>query len=115
MDERVPLLVKLSVARTGEDRLPGRYDDSQQVWVVDHGHGANPIVNASDELVELRTKTLSAPERDDTDALLELSTKNEARPERDRQDRDDRPGSFSLLGMLELVTKTKAQAERDDA
>lgn len=84
-----PLLVGLSVLRTGDDTLPGRYDVEQQVWVVDDSHGVRPIIEAARDLSELSTKTEARPERDDV-----------AEP--------------SLMALLQLVTKTKVQQERDD-
>ena len=105
-----PLLVGLSVLRTGDDTLPGRYDVEQQVWVVDGSHGVKPIIEAAGYLCELATKTFAEPERDDVEsmAFLEATTKTEARPERDDVTEP------SLMALLQLVTKTKAQQERDD-
>ena len=107
---QLPLLVGLSVLRTGDDTLPGHYDAEQEVWVIDGYDGLKPIVEVAESLAELATKTRAEPERDDPDSLafLELSTKTEARPERD--DAADN----SLMALLEFVTKTKVQQERDD-
>lgn len=108
---QLPLLVRFSVLRTGDDALPGRYDTEQQVWVVNGCDGVTPIVNAAGDLAELATKTLAAPERDDVEsmAFLEATTKTEAKPERDDVSEP------SLMALLHLVTKTKAQQERDDS
>lgn len=107
---QLPLLVECSIPRTGEDVLPGHYDTEQQVWVVDRCQGSKPIVEITGDLAEMATKTFAAPERDDVESLtlLEAATKTETVPER-----DDVAGP-SLTELLQLVTKTKAQQERDD-
>ena len=106
----LPLLVGFSVQRTGDDTLPGHYDNEQQVWVVNGGDGMRPIVEAAGNLCELATKTFAEPERDDVETMvfLEASTKTELSPER-----DDAPQS-PMMTLLDMVTKTKAQQERDD-
>lgn len=85
----LPLLVNFSVLRTGGDSLPGYYDSNNQVWVVEGDHGVKPIIEAAGDLAELSTKTEMRPERDDVTEPL-------------------------LMALLQLVTKTKAQQERDD-
>jgi hypothetical protein len=106
----LPLLMNLAVTRTGEDTLPGRYDRMQDVWVIEDENGFKPIIEVAESLAELNTKTFVEREQDDPGAMayLEASTKTEARPERD---------DFvhtSMLDVLQLLTKTKVQTERDD-
>ena len=108
--KQLPLLVGLSVARTGEDTLPGHYDAGQDVWVVDGCDGLKPIIEMASNFAELDTNTISEDERDDPGYMLylEASTKTEMAPER-----DDVTGT-SMMELLQLQTKTKAQMERDD-
>ena len=109
-EDVLPLLVNFSVLRTGDDSLPGYYDDNKQVWVVEGNHGVEPIGEAAGGLAELSTKTFAEPERDDPESMmfLEASTKTEAKPERDDVTEP------SLMALLQLATKTRAQLERDD-
>ncbi len=109
-----PLLVKHSVPRTGDDKLPGYYDPSRQVWVVKDTDGITPIVEAATTaLSELMTKTKTHTKQDDPSfyAFLEGITVTEVKPERD--DRDDIKTS-NLYALLELATKTETRRERDD-
>lgn len=85
----LPLLVGLSIPRIGDDVLPGRYDSNQQVWVTDEQDSCKPIIEAAGGLAELSTKTEVKPERDDVSGT-------------------------SLMALLQLVTKTLTQFERDD-
>ncbi len=65
-EEKLPLLAGLSVARTGEDTLPGHYDSEQGVWVVDGCNGLKPIIEMAANIAELITKTQAQNERDDS-------------------------------------------------
>lgn len=107
---RLPLLVGLSVVRTGEDTLPGHYDEEQDVWVVDGCDGSKPIIEMAANIAELETKTDVVREIDDPGSMLyiEASTKTEVKPERDDELRT------SMMELPQLFTKTKVQKERDD-
>jgi len=109
--KKLPLLVGLSVERTGEDTLPGHYDAEQDVWVVGCPEGLKPIIEMAENIAELCTKTDVVRERDDTGSTLNLewSTKTEARPER-----DDAVGT-PMMALLQLSTKTRTHNERDDS
>jgi hypothetical protein len=108
--DTLPFLTTLSTPRTGTDELPGKYDSTTQVWMVNTPEGAMPIISASTTLAELATKTKVMQEQDDPGAyaLLEGATKTFAEPERD----DVGDADFRLL--LELATKTETVPERDD-
>jgi len=110
-EKKLPLLVELSVERTGEDTLPGHYDEDQDVWVVDGPDGLNPIIEMAENMMGLITNTAVKQERDDSSAMLNLewSTKTEAKPER-----DDFVGT-PMMALLQLFTKTKTHNERDDS
>lgn len=107
-----PLLAAHAVTRTGSDTIPGRYDSTRQVWVLDTEQGAMPIIQCAASLAELVTKTKVQQEQDDPGdpnaVFLENSTKTFQAPER-----DDVVGC-DLAAVLELATKTEAQPERDD-
>lgn len=109
-NKAVPYLVNLSVGRTGNDRLPGYYDNKQDVWVIEKNGVSKPIIEVSKSVTELQTKTLENRESDDENysALLEMSTKTDVKPERD--DFID----VDFMNMLELITKTSARLESDD-
>ncbi len=104
-----PLLTKFSVARTEGLELPGSYDDTRQVWVVNSLAGTLPIIESTESgLAELSTKTDAVPERDDArfSSFIELETKTMHQLE--REDVDPR------ISFLELITVTKIGSERPD-
>jgi hypothetical protein len=105
-----PFLTQFAITRTAEAALPGRYDATLQLWVIDSPIGPTPLVSSSAGLPELATKTDVKQEGDDPGplALLELHTKTSAVPEQD----DFR----TLAGVwhAHLETTTKVNAERPD-
>ncbi len=105
-----PLLVRHSIPRTGDDKLPGYYDPSRQVWVVANADGITPIVEAATVLSGLETTTKVRAEQDDMGlhAFVDESTETRMKPEQ-----DDHIAS-SLYALLELSTKTETRTERDD-
>lgn len=109
--KKIPLLVGLSIERTGEDTLPGHYDAKQDVWVIEDNNKLKPIIKIASDILELSTKTATMREQDDPGNMLalETSTKTCAQIER-----DDFVGS-PMIGLLQLFTKTKVQNERDDS
>ena len=106
----LPLLIGFSVARTGEDNLPGHYDTQQDVWVLDCHDGIKPIIEIAANISELESKTSVARERDDPGTILylESSTKTDVKAERD-------DAAIPMMDLLQLFTKTKVQSERDDS
>jgi hypothetical protein len=86
-DEIEPLLVALSIERTGSDDLPGRYCPERHVWVVDSPDGPQPLVTMAAS-AELITFTKVKGERTDAET--------------------------SVILAPELVTKTDVMRERDD-
>lgn len=106
----VPFLTQFAVPRVGDARIPGRYDQKMQVWVIDTPTGPNPIISSANSLSELTTKTDVIRERDDPGScnLLELGTKTSVVPERD----DFRIPTLAFEVSLE--TTTKASGERTD-
>jgi hypothetical protein len=77
-----PALAQFASSRSEELPLPGNYDESQSVWLAPTGE---PLISLSELLPELRTKTDTVRERDDTSNyhLLELMTKTTTIRERD--------------------------------
>lgn len=110
MERIVPFLTQFAVPRTGDANIPGRYDPSIQVWVIDTATGPTPIVSSANPPAELATKTDVVRERDDPGSfnLLELSTKTSVVPEQD----DFRLSAVALEVFLE--TTTKSVGERTD-
>lgn len=106
----LPLLIGFSVARTGEDNLPGHYDAEQDVWVLDGRDGMKPIVEIAANIAELELRTSVEKERDDPGTILylESSTKTDVKAERD-------DAAIPMMDLLQLFTKTKVQSERDDS
>jgi hypothetical protein len=105
----IPLLVASSIPRTGDESLPGHYDPSRAVWVLDAADGPIPIIRAQKELAETKTITEVKRERtDEKDSILELSTKTSKVPERD----DYRSTLIRTMTLLE--TTTKVAGERTD-
>jgi hypothetical protein len=105
-----PFLTRFAVPRKDEFEIPGRYEPSMHVWVIDGPAGAIPIVNSQTSLVELGTKTEVVSERDDPghSFLPELATKTAVRRETD---------DFRAAGgawELALETTTKIDTERID-
>ena len=107
---QIPLLVGLSVLRTGDDTLPGHYDIEQKVWMIDEGNGPKPIVEVAGRLAELSTMTEVKSERADPSpmAFLEAITITKAKAE------GHDVSGCSLMYLLQLVTKTSIRQERDD-
>src|SRR5438045_1557258 len=98
-----PLLAAHAVTRTGNDRIPGRFDRNLDVWIIDTPDGERPLVEAGRTLAELVTKTKVVDEQDDPASLcvLESVTKTFAQPEKDDK------SSENLYSLLELATKTE--------
>ena len=105
-----PLLISLAVPRSDQEHLPGSYDPNSQVWVVKTQNGLRPLIEAAPRLSELSTKTKVIQEQDDISAtaLLETVTKTYKQLER-----DDAVDGLPFA-LLELSTKTEVSPERDD-
>ncbi len=105
-----PFLATLAVRRTGAtSELPGRYCAQQDVWVIDGRNGAAPIVASyQEDLVAPVTKVQGERDEFCAPGMLELLTKTHTQLERD----DVSPRS--ALVLPELVTKTDKIRERDD-
>lgn len=128
---QLPLLFRNATKRTSGDAIPGAYDPSSSVWVVEEGAISRPLVEvATMRVIEITTKTRVLQETDDEDdrilqtegqsndslrtrlpngaaELMELVTKTMVNQESD----DD---FVSAAQLLELETKTEAQVEHDD-
>lgn len=104
-----PFLLELSVLREGEDSLPGRYDESRHVWVVDTEDGPRALVDADTKLAQTKTLTEVKGERPDSDicALPELSTKTATQRESDDQ-------RIWYGALADIATTTKVAPERSD-
>lgn len=105
-----PFRAHLAVKRCGTtSALPGRYCARQDVWVIDCSDEPTPIVLAySGEAGAPMTKVECERDQDRAPALLQLVTKTHQQLERD----DQGPRSAGVLP--ELVTKTDEVRERDD-
>ena len=104
-----PFLARFAVPRTPSPLLPGSYSRTLDMWAEDQGAGLRPLIESRKDLAELTTKTKVNQESDDVEvSLLEITTKTASAPER-----DDQP-EMSSAALLEVTTKTDAQMERDD-
>lgn len=103
-----PFLADAAVPRTGDSKLPGYYSKEKDMWVVETDSGLRPII-AKCALAELLTRTRQNEENgDDVPFMLETITKTHQQAERD----DD---SFAGPNqMLELLSKTDTISEQDD-
>lgn len=104
-----PFLADSAVPRTGDDsRLPGYYSKEKDMWVVETDSGLRPII-AKCTLTELVTRARQTEASgDDVPFMLETITKTHQQAERD----DD---SFTGPNqMLELLSKTDTISEQDD-
>jgi hypothetical protein len=106
-----PLLTRFATLRTGKAELPGCYDETRQVWVVQIANKTQPIIESEGHLkkiTELVTKTDVQAEKDDPGygGLLELTTKTAHQTEK-----DDVRASDTLF---HLITATKVGGERPD-
>ena len=121
-----PYLSRFATPRTGEDRIPGYYSSELNMWAINSPTGAVPII-ADGGLNELMTKTkVNAEQDDEAPWQVELLTKTYQKVESDDDDHIrcrgqssadsfSKPFSFeSSNHLLQLVTKTDANAERDD-
>lgn len=117
-----PFLSRFAIPRTGEDSIPGYYSSELNMWAIDSPTGVVPIITDG-ALNELMTKTKVNAEQDDEACWqAELLTKTYQKVESD----DDSPSpyrgpssselrSFDTSNqLLQLVTKTDANTERDD-
>lgn len=105
-----PFLAMLAVQRTGAtSELPGRYSAQQDVWVIDGHNGPIPLV-ASYHGDSVAPVTKVKGERDEfrTSGILELLTKTRKELERDDVSRQ------SAIMLPELITKTDEVSRPDD-
>ncbi|KRC93908.1 MULTISPECIES: hypothetical protein [Pseudomonas] len=121
-----PYLSRFATPRTGEDKIPGYYSSELNMWAIDSPAGAIPII-ADGALNELMTKTkVNAEQDDEAPWQVELLTKTYQKVESDDDDHirfrgQSSADSFSQPlsldssnNLLQLVTKTDANTERDD-
>lgn len=121
-----PYLARFAIPRTGDDCLPGAYSLELKMWVTGSGDQAVPVI-ADGALNELMTKTnVNTEQDDDTFWQVELLTKTFQKVESDDEDPSPYrgqalPGQSEKLHcfrpaspLLQLVTKTEANVERDD-
>lgn len=121
-----PYLSRFATPRTGEDKIPGYYSSDLNMWAIDSPAGAVPII-ADGALNELMTKTkVNAEQDDEAPWQVELLTKTYQKVESDDDDYIRYRGQSSVDGfsqglsldstnhLLQLVTKTDANTERDD-
>lgn len=117
-----PFLSRFATPRTGEDKIPGYYSSELNMWAVDSPAGVVPII-ADGALNELMTKTKVNAEQDDEACWqVELLTKTYQKVESDDDDPSPYRGQSSVElrdfdssnQLLQLVTKTDANTERDD-
>lgn len=113
-----PFLSRFATPRTGEDSIPGFYSPDLQMWVVETTEGEAPII-ADGALNELITKTKVNVEQDDEACWqIELLTKTYQKVESD----DDNPSPYhrhpsssdSSSYQLRLVAKTDEASARDN-
>ena len=106
-----PFLATFAVERTGDPSLPGQFDPSRDVWVVDGADGPTPIVQHTWGLGDTSTLTRVKAEADDTDidgqTMASTTTFTKVTAEGDDTD-------VSAAAALEIQTKTQAQVEADD-
>ena len=112
MQARVsPFLAAYAVPRTGDAQIPGRYDPSLNVWVVDTSEGAQPLIETGATVGGTSTSTAVRMEQDDTDVsplqLASTTTHTKVNVEGDDLD-------VSANALAEVTTKTHAQVESED-
>ncbi|WP_038013033.1 hypothetical protein, partial [Terasakiella pusilla] len=105
-----PFLFQFAVNREGSTEMPGHYDSSRNVWVVNDNGTSTPLIEKAENVAELATKTKAQVEGEDMPFTItnELRTKTEAQRKRD----DEAQSIYSSLLML--ITKTCSAPERDD-
>lgn len=105
-----PFLANLAVGRTEiSEELPGRYCSQKNVWTVDGRSGPTPIVtNHLQQADGPITKVKGERDEFCASGVLELMTKTKSQLERD----DTSPRA--ACSLPELVTKTEQIRERDD-
>ncbi|WP_228533131.1 hypothetical protein [Pseudomonas sp. UFMG81] len=117
-----PYLSRFATPRTGEDSIPGYYSSELNMWAIDSSAGVVPIITDG-VLNELMTKTKVNAEQDDEACWqIELLTKTYQKVESDDDDPSPYRGQSSSElrnfdtsnHLLQLVTKTDANTERDD-
>ncbi|WP_158918712.1 hypothetical protein [Caulobacter sp. S45] len=112
MQARVsPFLAAYAVPRTGDAHIPGRYDPTLNVWVVDTSKGVQPLIETELTVGGTSTSTAVRMEQDDTDTsplqLASTTTHTKVNVEGDDLD-------ASTNALAEISTKTHAQVESED-
>lgn len=100
-----PYLFSKSVLRTIGDKLPGKYCDLKQQWVVPYNGSSAPIVDVADVMTSVATKTFNNTEQDDKHShFLMVQTKTEAQIESEDK----------VVEMIPLMVQTKTKVDNED-
>lgn len=119
-----PLLFRHATPRTSAADLPGYYDPSAQLWVIETPTGIVPVVEtAASTLIETNTSTHVRQEGDDQDpsntvglaaiAFAE-TTLTAVQMEADDQDASTDLRSFDALLDTSTLTKVRQESADDD-
>lgn len=119
-----PLLFRHATPRTSSAELPGYYDPSTQLWVIETSAGIVPVVEAAaSTLIETNTSTRVRQEGDDQDcsntvglAVIAFAetTLTAVQMEVDDQDASTDLRSFEALLDTSTLTKVRQESADDD-
>ena len=119
-----PLLFRHATPRTSSTDLPGYYDPSTQLWVIETSAGIVPVVEAAaSTLIETNTSTRVRQEGDDQDCSNTIglaaiafaeTTLTAVQMEADDQDASTDLRSFDALLDTSTLTKVRQESADDD-
>ncbi|MCC2602229.1 hypothetical protein [Sphingopyxis yananensis] len=119
-----PLLFRHATPRTSSADLPGYYDPSTQLWVIETSAGIVPVVQAAaSTLIETNTSTRVRQEAEDQDysGMVGLAaiafaetTLTAVKMEVDDQDASTDLRSFDALLDTSTLTKVRQESADDD-
>jgi hypothetical protein len=119
-----PLLFRHATPRTPSADLPGYYDPSTQLWVIETSAGTMPVVEAAaSTLIDTNTSTRVRQEGDDQDysntvglAVIAFAetTLTAVQMETDDQDASTDLRSFDALLDTSTLTKVRQESADDD-
>lgn len=119
-----PLLFRHATPRTSSADLPGYYDPSTQLWVIETTTGIVPVVEAAaSTLIETNTSTRVRQEGDDQDCSNTLglaaiafaeTTLTAVQMEVDDQDASTDLRCFDALLDTSTLTKVRQESADDD-
>lgn len=119
-----PLLFRHATPRTSSADLPGYYDPSIQLWVIETAAGIVPVVEAAaSTLIETNTSTRVRQEGDDQDCSNTVglaaiafaeTTLTAVQMEVDDQDASTDLRSFDALLDTSTLTKVRQESADDD-